>query len=154
MESLIVSVKQTILGIEGLPDWFRVSVPYLVRAAIAAVLLLTFYLASRIVKMAIRAVGKRRLRKVNEEYEGSNWDLADSVIQGAIILAGLPVALAAFGVDSRPYFEKYGMGVLMAIVFVVVAYMVAKWTASSIRKFGDKARRTHSADGTLFAFMA
>ncbi|MEM1086861.1 MAG: mechanosensitive ion channel family protein [Pseudomonadota bacterium] len=154
MEELIVQVKEIVLGLDGLPDWLRASVPYLIRAGIAAVVMLAFYVVSRIVKLAIRSVGRRRLKKVNEEYEGSNWDLADSVVQGAIIIAGLPIALAAFGIDSRPYFEAYGMGVFMAIVVVLVAYMVAKWTAASIRKFGEKARRTHSADGTLFAFMA
>lgn len=153
MEELITNVKELMLGIDKLPDWFGAAVPYLVRSGFALLFMLVFYAISRLVKAAVRAVGKRHLAKIKEEYDGSTWDLADSAVQAAILLAGLPFALAALGVDTRPYFERYGMGVLMASIVIIVAYLIAKWTSGSIRRFGEKARRSHSADGTLFAFM-
>ncbi|MEL7231824.1 MAG: mechanosensitive ion channel family protein, partial [Pseudomonadota bacterium] len=90
----------------------------------------------------------------NEEYEGSSWDLADSAVQALILICSVPFALAAFGVDVAPYVEQYGTGLVMAVIVLVVGLMLARWVSSAIRKFGDKARRGHRADGTLFAFMA
>lgn len=145
---------QQLLALDGLPDWLRQALPYLWRGALALGVMVIAYTIAQLVKVSIRLVGRRQLAKKHEDYDGSNWDLIDSALQAIIILAGVPFALSVFGLDVAPYFETYGTAVLTAIVIIVLGVMLSRWIAASIRRFGEKARRSHRADGTLFAFMA
>jgi small conductance mechanosensitive channel len=145
---------QYLLSLDGLPEWARQILPFAWHAALAIGIMVLAYIVAQLVKVAIRLVGQRRLAKRHEDYDGSSWDLADSAIQAMIILAGVPFALSVFGFEITPYFATYGTGILTAITIIVVAAVLSRWIGSSIRQFGDKARRSHRADGTLFAFMA
>jgi len=145
---------QQILNLDGLPDWARQVLPFAWHVALALGVMILAYLIAQLVKVGIRMIGRRQLAKRQEEYEGSNWDLADSAIQALIILAGVPFALSVFGFEVIPYFDTYGTSILSAVAIIVLAAMLSRWVSSAIRQFGDKARRSHRADGTLFAFMA
>lgn len=143
-----------LLALEGLPDWLRAALPLLWRSLLALCILVIAYVISWLVKRAIRSVGRKQLAKKEEDYDGSTWDLTDSAVQAAIILCGIPFAMAVYGVEIWPYLDQYGTGVMMAIIIIIVAVMTSRWMSAAIRKFGEKARKSHRADGTLFAFMA
>lgn len=143
-----------LLALEGLPDWLRAALPLLWRGALALGTMVLAYIIARLVKRVIRSVGRKQLAKRDEDYDGSSWDLIGSAVQAIIILSGVPFALAVFGFDIAPYLEQYGTGVVMAILVIIVGVMISRWMSAAIRKFGEKARKSHRADGTLFAFMA
>lgn len=145
---------EQLLALEGLPEWLRAALPLIWRSVLALCVLVIAYVIARLVKRAIRSVGRKQLAKKDEDYDGSVWDLTDSAVQAVIILCGIPFAMAVYGIEIAPYLERYGTGVMMAIIVIIVGVMIARWMSAAIRKFGEKARKSHRADGTLFAFMA
>jgi len=140
-------------SIESMPDWLRASLPtdwLIVKVIIACFLA---YLVSVIAKRSVRFIGMRRTKMTRAEYAGSTWDLLDSLAQAvALVMSGL-LLLGVAGIDTYPWVKAYGGGITTATIVLVIAGFVARWISGSIRKFGTKARASHHADGTLFAFV-
>ena len=140
-------------SIESMPDWLRASLPMdwlIVKVIIACFLA---YLVSVFVKRIVRFIGMRRTKMTYVDYAGSTWDLLDSLAQAvALVVAGLALMNFA-GIDTTPWIKTYGGGITTAAIVLVVAGFIARWISGSIRKFGQKARASHHADGTLFAFV-
>lgn len=107
------------------------------------------WLSQRLVK----AVG-RRLLDQGEEYEGSAWDIGDSITRFGVmaLLAPLPFELA--GLDAFAFVGTRAPGVLAAAFTLLFATLFASWLARSIRKFGEKAQRRTGEGDTLFAFLS
>lgn len=140
-------------SIENMPDWLRASLPtdwMIVKVIIGLGLA---WLISIVLKRVVRFIGMRRTKMDKDAYQGSTWDLIDSLAQACAFLLCLPVVAELAGFNTGPTLRAYGPGIVTALIIIAAAIFIARWVSGAIGKFASKARAGHHTDGTLFAFL-
>lgn len=135
------------------PSWAQTLWPHGLKWGLVLGSALIIWLASKLVKLAVKWVG-RRVSEDTEAFEGSSWDLGASIAQFGTMFALLPLPLGLIGYNWRGMVESRGPGVASAILTIFVAIVFANWVARSMRSIGNKARARAGTDHTLFAFSA
>ena len=153
MMELIDTPLNYLMSLETTPSWLKTILPQVWHFLVAALVMVLGYFVALAVKAIIKWWGCRRLKKTNQAYEGSMWDLLDSAAQAFVVLAFVPLALTVIGVDAGKYLSQNAGGIISALVILIVAVMLSRWLSSSIKAFGEKAQRAHRGDGTLFMFL-
>ncbi len=142
-----------VLAIEGLPGWLAPTLELVWVGLKVTVTLMLAWLVSRLARRAVVALGKRRL-KADEAFDGSSWDLGASLVQFLILVISAPAIIAVAGFNVLPYVEAHVFSVAVAFAILAAGIALARWTATSIRSFGARARRGQHGDETLFKFIA
>jgi len=153
MDALIDWPLRQVLAREGLPDWLRTAAPFAWLAIKLGLLLVVALVAAITVKRMIRRIGRRNYDS-DDAFDGSPWDLAASLSQLLVLALFLLPALAIVGVDVSAIVSQYGGAAFGAVVIAIAGILVATWTSSALRTFGERASRGRRGDATLFNFLA